>query len=401
MQRPIIGDAAGGAGASRQARNWDLPGARGQGLVVSADRLPRADDARTPDQGASATRDAPGATSGAHASPALRVLRRGDVKVVGLILPRPPTALGGEPFVMQLISGLEGELSRHGHALLLQTASCEEEEIGFYLCWRHERLVGGVVVCDLRLHDRRISTLEELKLPAVALGPPIATGRLPSVWCDDAAAMVQTVRYLAALGHRRIAYLVGSRRLAHVSIRADAFIDACAGVGIARAATVFTDMSGDAVAQSTRPLLRAAASLGAMPTALIYDNNIMAIAGLALVQQMGLRVPADLSILAWDDAPICALMHPPLTAMTRDVAERGSWAARTLLTAMGIGERTGNRDGGSVPPGAGAAAHGDGGGPVISQPAFLTVRGSTSAPPHSVEATVATQNRPPGRETSV
>ena len=68
------------------------------------------------------------------------------------------------------------------------------------------------------------------------------------------------------------------------------------------------------------------------PTALLYDNDIMAIAGLSVAQQMGLvGAGLDLSIIAWDDSPICRLVHPPLTALSRDIQAFGAAAARHLL----------------------------------------------------------------------
>src|SRR5690606_14605312 len=70
------------------------------------------------------------------------------------------------------------------------------------------------------------------------------------------------------------------------------------------------------------------------PTALIYDNDVMAIAGLAVAQEMGLAVPGDLSIVAWDDSPLCQLVHPPLTALSRDIPAYGAHAARRLLDVI-------------------------------------------------------------------
>jgi DNA-binding LacI/PurR family transcriptional regulator len=159
------------------------------------------------------------------------------------------------------------------------------------------------------------------------------------------------VRYLAALGHRRIARVGGIAGLAHTVIRTDAFTAACAALGLAGAVTVPTDYTGEAGAAATRELLAGSPR----PTALIFDNDIMAIAGLTVAQDLGLRVPADLSVVAWDDSPVCELVHPPLTALTRDIRGYGAHAARVLLAAL-AGE------------------------PVASQqaaPAQLTPRGST------------------------
>ena len=61
----------------------------------------------------------------------------------------------------------------------------------------------------------------------------------------------------------------------------------------------------------------------------------MAVSGLGVAQQAGLRVPGDLSIVAWDDSPLCEFVHPPLTALTRDVAAYGAHAARALAQAAG------------------------------------------------------------------
>jgi DNA-binding LacI/PurR family transcriptional regulator len=73
------------------------------------------------------------------------------------------------------------------------------------------------------------------------------------------------------------------------------------------------------------------------PTAIFYDNDVMAVAGLGEAQRMGVAVPADLSIMAWDDSMLCELVHPALTALRRHIAAVGSEAARrlSLMAARG------------------------------------------------------------------
>jgi DNA-binding LacI/PurR family transcriptional regulator len=55
---------------------------------------------------------------------------------------------------------------------------------------------------------------------------------------------------------------------------------------------------------------------------------------------MGLSIPADVSIVAWDDSALCRLVHPPLTALGRDIPAHGAHAARRLLRVI-AGEETG------------------------------------------------------------
>jgi DNA-binding LacI/PurR family transcriptional regulator len=196
--------------------------------------------------------------------------------------------------------------------------------------------------------------LQELQLPAVVIGGPGGTGSIAQIWSDDAGAVTEAVRYLVALGHRRIARVGGLPDLMHTQNRTNAFNEVCRALNLGEAVTAPSDYTGEEGGRATRRLL-----IGAeRPTAIIYDNDVMAVAGLAVAQEMGLNVPGDLSIVAWDDSPLCSLVHPPLTALSRDISEYAAHAARQLLAAVD-GEAVGNVEAG--------AAH-------------LTPRGSTAPP---------------------
>ena len=66
------------------------------------------------------------------------------------------------------------------------------------------------------------------------------------------------------------------------------------------------------------------------PTAILYDSDVMAAAGLGVAQRMGVSVPGGVSIISWDDSALCELMHPALTALHRGIEGVGSTAARML-----------------------------------------------------------------------
>ncbi|MBO4210116.1 LacI family DNA-binding transcriptional regulator [Micromonospora echinofusca] len=312
MKRPTIADVARRAGVSKGAVSYALNGQPGVSEATRRRILAIA------------------AEIGFSPSSAARALSGATAKAVGLALCRPARILGIEPFFMELISGVEGELAARSYALTLQVVADQDAEIAVYRRWWGERRVDGVFICDLRLDDRRIPVLEELQLPAVVIGGPGHTGSLPSVWSDDAAALVETVEYLVALGHRRVARVGGLPGLLHTEIRTRAFAEVCDRLGLPEATTVPSDYTGEEGARATRRLLSSAQR----PTAVIYDNDVMAIAGLSVAQEMGLAVPGDLSIVAWDDSPLCQLVHPPLTALGRDIPAYGAHAARHLLAAI-------------------------------------------------------------------
>ena len=263
-------------------------------------------------------------------SSAARALSGAAAQAVGLVLSRPARTLGLEPFFMELISGVEATLSAREYALTLQVVTNPEAELALYKRWWGERRVDGVLVCDLRVDDPRIPALTDLGLPAVVIGGPGHVGDLPNVWSDDAAAVVETVEYLHALGHRRIARVGGLPQFLHTQLRTDAFRAVAARLKLTKATSEFSDYSGEEGARITRRLLSAATK----PTAIIYDNDVMAIAGLGVVSEMGLSVPGDVSIVAWDDSVLCSLVHPPMTALQRDIPAYGARAAELLLDVI-------------------------------------------------------------------
>jgi len=287
---------------------------------------------------------------------AARSLSNSRVDAVGLAICRPAKLLGLEPFYMEFISGVESVLTDHSSSLLLRLVRTLEEEVGLQDAWWRGKQVSGSILVDFRADDPRVPAAERLGLPVVAVGHPSLTGGLTSVWTDDATAVTEAVRYLAALGHRRIARVGGAAALGHTSIRTAAFDEAARALALVGASQVATDFSGDAGARATRSLL--SASVGERPTAIVYDNDIMAVAGLSVASEMGLNVPGDVSLLAWDDSQLCRLTHPTLSAMSHDVHGFGADVARTLFGVI--------------------AGEGPGSHPVPTP--VLTPRGSTAPP---------------------
>jgi DNA-binding LacI/PurR family transcriptional regulator len=313
VKRPTIADIARRAGVSKGAVSYALNGQPGVSEATRRRVLAIAEEI------------------GWNPNSAARALSGAAANAIGLALRRPARILGLEPFYMELISGLESELSARSYALMLQLVGDSEAEIAVYRRWWGERRVDGVLVCDLRVDDPRVKVLEELRLPAVIVGGPDGVGGLANVWNDDAGALVETVEYLVALGHRRLAHVAGLSDLRHTRARSEAFEKTSHRLQLEVAITESTDYTGEQGAHATRRLL----SASPRPTAVIYDNDIMAIAGLAVAQEMGLSVPGDLSIVAFDDSALCQLVHPPLTALSRDIPAYGSLAAQQLLQVIG------------------------------------------------------------------
>ncbi|WP_425552280.1 LacI family DNA-binding transcriptional regulator [Dactylosporangium maewongense] len=248
---------------------------------------------------------------------------------VGLTLRRTSAAFSIEVFRRQLISGIQVELSARGFGLALQFVANAEEEIAVHRRWHAERRVDGVVLCDLQRDDPRVPAVLALDLPAVVVG---GTGEIPglaNLWTDEAASAGKVVGYLASLGHRRVTRVSGPPDMLHTQARTDAIAATTRGTAMT-VTVVAADYTGDAAAQATRRIL----SGKQRPTAIVYDSDVMALAGLGVAAEMGVRVPHEVSMLAWEDSPLCEVVHPALTVLRRNIADYGARAARLLLECV-------------------------------------------------------------------
>jgi DNA-binding LacI/PurR family transcriptional regulator len=250
--------------------------------------------------------------------------------VLGLVLTRPADTLGVEPFLMKLISGMEAAMAPSRTGLLLQSVPDHDAEIATYRRWWAERRVDGVFLLDPRRMDRRVPVLEELRLPTVVIGGPGHRGTLPCVSIDDEATTTVVLEHLTALGHRRVARVAGEPGLVHADLRAGTFDEQAAQSGLEWTVTVDTDFSPAQGARATRDLL----ARDRPPTAIVYDNDVLAMAGAAAARELGIDVPGEVSIMVWDDSVLCEVADPALTAVSRDIVAYGGRAAERLLALL-------------------------------------------------------------------
>lgn len=336
-----IGDVAARAGVSKSAVSFVFNGRPGVGesakerILAAAHELNWRPDARA------------------------RALSFSRAQALGLVIRREPELLSTDPFFPQFVAGVESTLSQVGYALVLQVVDGEEAEREAYARFAREARVDGVFLTDLRIDDERPAELTSLQLPFVQLGTA-PDGDSALIGLDDAAGIRRAVRHLHSLGHQRIAHVAGSDRYVHSRVRREAWADEMAQLGLEPGPVVEADFTGAFGARATHELLDHPQS----PTAIIYANDIMAIAGISAAIDRGKRVPHDLSIVGFDDIPLAPYIMPPLTTVRQDVFRWGSECARTLVSIV----------------------EGEQPGPVVLPPVEFIVRGSTGPVPRSTDA---------------
>ncbi|QUX29214.1 substrate-binding domain-containing protein [Nocardiopsis akebiae] len=246
---------------------------------------------------------------------------------VGLVLARPRRLLSAEPFFMEFIAGIEERMAERDMSVLLHLVTGREAELAAYRRWAERRLVDAVVVVNPTEGDERPAVLRGLGLPAVVAGSPVPDPATPTVLTDHVSPVRTALERLLELGHRRVARVTGPVELLHTRARTEALAEGCRAAGLPAPVVLEGDYSHEAGARLTGELLKR----DEPPTAVLYDNDVMAVAGLDAARGLGVRVPEQLSLVAWDDSTMCRLAEPALTTMSVDVYRYGVAVAESAL----------------------------------------------------------------------
>ena len=307
-ERPTIADVARRAGVSKGSVSFALNGRPGLAQATVDKILAAADEL------------------GWRPSKRARSLSVSKAFALGLVITRDPAVLSSDPFFPAFIAGVESVLATGGQALVLQVVTAGPDEEAGYRRLVQDARVDGVFLSDLRHDDPRIDLLVELDLPAVTLNRPDSTSPFPAVTLDDRPGTSAVVEHLLELGHTRIAHVAGPPEFVHATARSTAFVATLAAAGLEPVAGETGDFTAASGIEATRKLL----ALPKPPTAIVYANDRMAIAGLGAAQAAGLTVPDDLSIAGFDDSELAEYVHPGLTTVRADPFRFGEAAAHTL-----------------------------------------------------------------------
>jgi DNA-binding LacI/PurR family transcriptional regulator len=262
-------------------------------------------------------------------SHAARSLANERPYAMGLILARPAELLGDDPFFPAFVAGVETELSARNASLVLQVVPDIAAELAAYRRLAAAHRVDGVLVADLRVDDPRPETLAEIGLPAVTLGRPSGRRTVPAVVLDDRPGVIAAVEHLVDLGHKRIAFVGGPEEFLHARSRRAAWQTTLDGFALSPGLVGDGDFGGASGATATARLLELPARQ--QPTAIVFANDLMAVAGMSAAIRLGRRVPEDLSVVGFDDITVAAYVHPALTTVNQDAVAWGRAATRAMF----------------------------------------------------------------------
>lgn len=259
-----------------------------------------------------------------------RSLRVQKTNTIGVLVPEL-----SDGYSAMVLNGVEAELSKAEYFYLTASHLHREDLLEKLPRVLAERQVEGIIAVDTPIRF-------EPSLPVVNVSGHEEIDGVTNVVLNHQHAAELGIGHLYNLGHRKIAALQGQEFSSDTIVRWETILEASRKRGIEIDPKLVVQLQGDSPSpevgySATKSLL----ATGEKFTALFAFNDISAIGAIRALEEMGLRVPTDVSVLGFDDIYAAAFHNPALTTIRQPLFEMGSIAAQTLLKRLS-GEANGD-----------------------------------------------------------
>lgn len=269
-----------------------------------------------------------------------RGLRKGESMTIGVV-----SHSSSDAYFSEVLHGIQERAWESGYSVYISytdiTEACvacmEEGDFDFFERRERDILEGlinrniqGLILNSIQNDQALTSFVSNTDLPCVLFQRHIP-GKTHDIFkCKDAQGTQEAMNYLLSLGHRRIALMEGYGYESHsVKYRKEVWKHSLAKAGI----DVDPDLLCDGRYDSTTAyeLTSALLSMEDRPTAIIYYSDTMAMAGIRAATDMGIHIPAELSIIGYDNLLIDEVMIPRLTSVNQMSAHIGREMMERLI----------------------------------------------------------------------
>lgn len=255
-----------------------------------------------------------------------RGLVSGRSRLLGLIVSEITN-----PFFPEIVETFEQLAVENNYEILLTSTVHDPKRMELSVRRMIERRVDGVAILTFGMEESLLEHLRFRKVPLVFVDVgPHAPG-VSNIRINYLHGIRQAVQHLAALRHTRIAFVAGPRRLKSALAREAAFKECMIEIGLSPEVIV----EGDHTMEGG---MRALVQLVGAPnpsTAVMCSNDMTAIGVLREAYDREIKIPADLSVVGFDDIRLARFTTPPLTTVQMSQKELAEIAFRALLDELG------------------------------------------------------------------
>ena len=253
-----------------------------------------------------------------------RSLRNSRSHLVGVIVDRMQS-----PFSAATVQGIQDALRQAGYSVNIAYSNRDQNLAIEAINSFESRQVDGIIILNSWLHTYNDPILAMLDRPFVFVNRVFSNCIHKCVGPGDRLGAHLATQHLVNLGHRRIAYINGLEDWIEAQNRRSGYQDILEQNQILLDEALIRqgDWGVDSGYQQTQALL----ALKERPTAIFAANDIMALGAIYAIQEAGLKVPADIAVVGYDDRDFAAWVRPALTTVCMPSYEMGQSAAQLLL----------------------------------------------------------------------
>jgi LacI family transcriptional regulator len=264
------------------------------------------------------------------ANNAARTLASGNSNIIGFIASDIEN-----PFFATAARGLADVVEEFGYTLIVANSDEDASRERLAVDSLRGNRVDGLVVAPSSSRDAvHLSEASSAGIPVVLVDRTVRGLSVDSVTSDGAAGTTTAIEHLLSLGHRRIAIVIDDAAppLSSMSMRLHGWRDTLKAAGIEPEESLISpvDSRAEGAYKATLDLLNRPRP----PTAVFTASNVMTVGALRAIRELGLRLPRDLSLVAFDDSELLSLYEPPITVVAQPVRQLGAEAGRLLIARM-------------------------------------------------------------------
>jgi LacI family transcriptional regulator len=254
-------------------------------------------------------------------------LRQQRTYSIGVLLPE-----FSDGYSALVLSGIEDYLLLKGYAWLAASHRHKEDLIQEYPHLLYTRAVEGLITVDTPYN-------QSLPFPVVSVSGHRQIEGVTNIVLNHERAAELAIGHLHDLGHRQIAFIKGQSFSSDTAVRWQSIRKVCKRLGFTPEPDLTAQMEG--ISPSPEVGYAAAKRIlatGSHFTALFAFNDVSAIGAIRAMQEVGLHVPEDVSVVGFDDIYGAAFHIPALTTIRQPLVKMGSLAAETLVARIASSE---------------------------------------------------------------
>lgn len=270
---------------------------------------------------------------GYHPNFNARNLASQSTKVLGLVMPSSKDVGFQNPFFPTVLQGISEGAQEKNYALQMSTGKSEKEVLDAVIQMVQGKRVDGVILLYSNVDDQVITYLKEQKFPFVLIGKPyIDIEEITHVDNDNVRAAKEATEYLIGYGHKKIGFIGGSPELMVTVDRVTGYKQALQNSDL-----IITNnymIHEEFLREGGQGAIRELMALEQPPTALVVADDFMTLGVLNTLDELGITVPDDLSIVSFNNVLLAEMARPPLTSVDINIFELGYQASKNLIVMI-------------------------------------------------------------------